>query len=414
MKLLHSLAVCKSLSNHYYQHLFTLLFQTQQFSLELRKFRSRELVKRALKSFAFAVLTLTSLLFVSHLLQQIRGVVYPVELSQAFRQAPSMQMKGSLFIPWERMLYFPLVWCLYVGCIASTHFFFSFVFCKKNRSFGKSFVLMSYASLPLVLAGFVTNLLFDIWPAIPGRSLYFFLAQVTVAGIVLLIAWVWQIRIFISLRKQLFFGSNNTPTKKRRKLTWRNLLRVWRKYRAKFILRLQASIVLVSFLVLTLSPSLSLIAQVPVPDILLGEKYSPQQLQDTFVEASRLHSVDSWDSYTKGKLQRIQADWELAYDAEVEVHVKNVSDKDAYQDTEAYKDYLRKVLETHKEQQSDAWKAQATDAMLFAREAFLEELANKKRDTQEELSQTNTEQVTEDIQETERSQEEETFVNSLQ
>ncbi|MEM7182467.1 MAG: hypothetical protein AAF518_16250, partial [Spirochaetota bacterium] len=241
MKLLHGMIVFKVLVNFYYQHLFTLLFQTQQFSLGLREFCNKELIKRALQSFCFSILTFTGLLFFSHLMQQIRGVIYPVELSEAFRQVPSLQMKGSLFIPWERMLYFPLVWCLYVGCIASTHFFFSFMSRKKNRSLGKSFVLMSYASLPLVLAGFVTNLLFDIWPAIPGRSLYFFLAQVTVAGIVWFIAWVWQIRIFISLRKQLFFGSNNTPTKKRRKLTWRNLLRVWRKYRAKFILRLQAS-----------------------------------------------------------------------------------------------------------------------------------------------------------------------------
>ncbi|MEM7184199.1 MAG: hypothetical protein AAF518_25090, partial [Spirochaetota bacterium] len=144
MKLFPGLAVCKSLVTFYYQHLFALLFQTQKFSVKLREFHNRELVQRALKSFAFAIFTLTGFLFVSHLLQQIRGVVYPLELSQAFSQAPSMQMKGSLFIPWERMLYFPLVWCLYVTFIASTHFFFSFVFCKKNRSFGKSFVLMSY------------------------------------------------------------------------------------------------------------------------------------------------------------------------------------------------------------------------------------------------------------------------------
>ncbi|MEM7184445.1 MAG: hypothetical protein AAF518_26345, partial [Spirochaetota bacterium] len=183
-----SYAVSKDLCNFYYQHLFALLFHTKEFSQGLRGLRNRELIRCTLKSFSFAIFTCTGLLLVPHLLQQIRGVVYPVELSEVFRQAPSMQMKGSLFFPWDRMLYFPLVWCLYVTFIASTHFFFSFVFCKKNRSYGKSLVLMSYASLPLVLAGFVTNLLFDLWPAIPGRSLYFFLFQVTVAGIVLLIA----------------------------------------------------------------------------------------------------------------------------------------------------------------------------------------------------------------------------------
>ncbi|MEM7183861.1 MAG: hypothetical protein AAF518_23355, partial [Spirochaetota bacterium] len=179
----------------FYQTITSVLFHSQEFATFLDDFSKRDSVKKA-GFFLFSSLFASNfLLLCSNLILQLRGVVYPVELSEAFRQAPSMQMKGSLFFPWDRMLYFPLVWCLYVGCIASTHFFFSFISRKKNRSFGKSFVLMSYASLPLVLAGFVTNLLFDLWPAIPGRSLYFFLAQVTVAGIVLLIAWVWQIRI---------------------------------------------------------------------------------------------------------------------------------------------------------------------------------------------------------------------------
>lgn len=409
----------------YYHIAISILFHSKEFATSLRDIANKDLVRKAGMFFGLSLFTFNLLLLLSSLVLQIRGVVYPVELAEAFRQAPSMQMKGSLFIPWDLMLYFPLFWACYVFFSAMIHFVSSWVRRKKNRSFVKSLVLMSYASLPLILIGFANNLLFDIWPATLDRNADIFLSQVVLSVLLLFFAWLWKLWIVLSLRKVLFFSdidnqgnhdsSNNSipekpSNKKRKKLTLGYVRKVWRKYRTKLILRLQASIVLFSFISLTLSPTLSLFSQDVVPQSLIGEPYNADAFKQIFEEAENFDTVASWDADIKKAFQRREITRKRAIGMQMERQIAGVKNSDRLHMTSVYQDYLRRLLETKNDELYQTNRFLSDVNINSQRNLFVESLSQKLLTAQEEVTEEKVTQVEAQVEEVQEEPEPEKLI----
>ena len=148
-----------------YQTVISILFRSKEFAASLGGLSKRDLVKKAGLFLLLSFFSINFLLLCSSLILQLRGILYPVEFSEGFRQVPSIEMKGSLFVPWDLMIYFPLTWTIYITFSAFIHFVPSWIFWRERSSYLKSLLLMSYASLPLLLAGLLNNIMFGIWPA---------------------------------------------------------------------------------------------------------------------------------------------------------------------------------------------------------------------------------------------------------
>ncbi|MEM7179437.1 MAG: hypothetical protein AAF518_00875, partial [Spirochaetota bacterium] len=340
----------------FYQTATSILFRSKEFAASLVGFSKRDLVKKAGLFLLLSFVSINFLLLCSSLILQLRGILYPVEFSEAFHQIPSVQMKGSLFVPWDLMFYFPLTWTVYITFSALIHFLPSWIFWRKSSSYLKSLVLMSYASLPLFLAGLFNNILFDIWPATMTKEAEIFFSQTNMSVFSLIGAWFWKLWIVLSLRKTIFFSDGNNdlpaPPKENKPILEHDPSGklIWPKQQFGFFLRSQASIVLFSFLSLTLAPTLNLFAQDVRMEHLNSEQYNSEAFRHTFNKADDLYSTESWDEDVQEAFRKRQITWERAIGMQMERQIEGVKNSDRIHMTSVYQDYLRRALETQKDE----------------------------------------------------------------
>ncbi|MEM7180869.1 MAG: TIGR04388 family protein, partial [Spirochaetota bacterium] len=126
----------------------------------------------------------------------------------------------------------------------------------------------------------------------------------------------------------------------------------------------------VSLLYFLLFPTTNLFAQA-LPTPLMGDPFDPQRLQEDFNQAFVLRDLNSWDSYIDDKLQTYRAEWEFNLDSQITNQIGQVSGTDFYNDTETYKQYFERVLNSEKESLYTNWESEANALILTEREKYL-------------------------------------------
>ncbi|MDX1957407.1 MAG: TIGR04388 family protein [Leptospiraceae bacterium] len=159
--------------------------------------------------------------------------------------------------------------------------------------------------------------------------------------------------------------------------------------------KLTAFFTLASFLAMSFMPFSRVEANPLFPDILVGERFNPNSLEETYNQAWGFRDMNSWTEFVNVQLGVLRADWETRIDAQITEQLMNATQSDAFLANPAYKDYLEKELLSRKQDLLEDWELEAEISIQTEKGDFLKMVSSYLLRTEESNSQTKRSQAEE-------------------
>lgn len=139
------------------------------------------------------------------------------------------------------------------------------------------------------------------------------------------------------------------------------------------------AIALILSMAMGLQPAGILADPVIVPQ-LNAPQFQSQDLQPYFALASGAGNQSTWEAIVADARAVLIANWEAAVDAQINSEVSAVSESDAFNDVNAYRDYLRESLALQKAEAEAQWQLGMAAAIEVERGSYVDVLGRRNRE----------------------------------
>ncbi|MCP5502764.1 MAG: TIGR04388 family protein [Leptospiraceae bacterium] len=173
--------------------------------------------------------------------------------------------------------------------------------------------------------------------------------------------------------------------KKRKTITFKGIQRNLNT----ILFKIEAFFLLLSFVLFIFYPSFSALSNPVVPYALMPEQFDADEMRGTIQQANALRNVSAWDTMITEKLGVMKAAWENDLNTKIQNQIALVTESDTYNNNPTYKDYLKKELESRREEALEDWQKTADGLILTNRNEYVAFITSKYK-TEQDNSTTKT------------------------